>query len=366
METRPARSNTVPDFFKFQKKKKAKKAHYDSDSEKKRKKEKGTKKKHRGRAALTKSGAARLEGTVETSKEPTSPGKGDGGKMRGWARKRAQVPLTLGEVAKIYEEEEEREKEKMPKEENKTGLNSSERDVQSDGDLVEAEENGEGGRDSSSSDSSTDESSSEGEDTPDEGSLGSSETAQGEEDEGDAGGAAEGGGDAGVNSDPLGEYAQVSTGDLPIPLPEPTALESPNKPRKVSFVGPAYSPSEDEDDEGSDEEQILQGLRRVSFGLVPGLCNETLEVNEDYKEININELILDKEPIGRYGHNTHTFKFLAKHMIRGAFGTVFKGTWRGAKVAVKRLHVDFMKESDLKQFRHEASLMRYLRSNIET
>ena len=35
-------------------------------------------------------------------------------------------------------------------------------------------------------------------------------------------------------------------------------------------------------------------------------------------------------------------------------------------MAVKRLHVDFMKESDLKQFRHEASLMRYLRSNIET
>jgi predicted Ser/Thr protein kinase len=58
-----------------------------------------------------------------------------------------------------------------------------------------------------------------------------------------------------------------------------------------------------------------------------------------YREIDYNDLKLQPKPIGK-----------------GAFGVVFRGEWRGAQVAVKKLMMYF-DEKELATFRAEAALM---------
>jgi hypothetical protein len=60
-------------------------------------------------------------------------------------------------------------------------------------------------------------------------------------------------------------------------------------------------------------------------------------------EISFRELVLDPQPVGR-----------------GAFGVVFKGRWRGADVAVKRIGM-YLDSEKLEDFRQEAAMMRKVR-----
>lgn len=46
---------------------------------------------------------------------------------------------------------------------------------------------------------------------------------------------------------------------------------------------------------------------------------------------------------------------------RGSFGQVFKGTWRGTEVAIKRIPANCMREADTKDFMKEAFILRQLR-----
>lgn len=46
---------------------------------------------------------------------------------------------------------------------------------------------------------------------------------------------------------------------------------------------------------------------------------------------------------------------------RGSFGQVFKGTWRGTEVAIKRIPANCMRESETKDFMKEAFILRQLR-----
>jgi len=68
---------------------------------------------------------------------------------------------------------------------------------------------------------------------------------------------------------------------------------------------------------------------------------------EDLREIDYKELFLEAKPIGN-----------------GAFGVVYRGFWRGAPVAVKRLRVEEVYKNDgdrfLKEFRAEAKMMNLL------
>lgn len=52
---------------------------------------------------------------------------------------------------------------------------------------------------------------------------------------------------------------------------------------------------------------------------------------------------------------------LKQEIGRGSFGQVFKGTWRGTEVAIKRIPANCIKESDTRDFMKEAFILRQLR-----
>lgn len=51
---------------------------------------------------------------------------------------------------------------------------------------------------------------------------------------------------------------------------------------------------------------------------------------------------------------------LGEKLGEGAFGVVFKGTWRGGAVAIKKVHND-VKEQNVQDFLKEAALMKKIR-----
>jgi len=101
------------------------------------------------------------------------------------------------------------------------------------------------------------------------------------------------------------------------------------------------------------------GLRatrsRLSINSLPNLLKEkTDELDLDYREINVKELDLEEKPVGKYVHTRSPrsppqIAYIAcvcacacacacvvvrvrVRVHRGAFGTIYKGSWRGAKV----------------------------------
>jgi len=51
------------------------------------------------------------------------------------------------------------------------------------------------------------------------------------------------------------------------------------------------------------------------------------------------------------------YKDLQYPLGRGGFGTVYKGTWQGISVAIKRLHLTAMTKEALSEFQSEATIM---------
>mmetsp|Transcript_16828 Transcript_16828/g.29083 ORF Transcript_16828/g.29083 Transcript_16828/m.29083 type:complete len:1029 (+) Transcript_16828:118-3204(+) len=88
-----------------------------------------------------------------------------------------------------------------------------------------------------------------------------------------------------------------------------------------------------EDREAAGELESLESRRKASSS-----CSSD-EIFQSYREIDFNELNLDFEPIGK-----------------GAFGVVFKGTWRGARIACKKFMMYF-DDVQRQKFRLEAACL---------
>ncbi|KAL6053872.1 DEP domain-containing protein [Balamuthia mandrillaris] len=93
----------------------------------------------------------------------------------------------------------------------------------------------------------------------------------------------------------------------------------------------------------TEENHVTPTTRAPSLGLPFSLSFGQMY---PHREIDFSEIQFDNEPIGR-----------------GAFGTVYRATWRGAQVAVKRLNLARITEVELEQIRREASLMASLGSH---
>ena len=78
-------------------------------------------------------------------------------------------------------------------------------------------------------------------------------------------------------------------------------------------------------------------LQYLMLSAHPALWN-----NADIKQINPAEIVLG-ERIGK-----------------GSFGQVFRGTWRGTQVAVKKLHMPMLvDDAFVREFKNEIDVMRY-------
>lgn len=148
--------------------------------------------------------------------------------------------------------------------------------------------------------------------------------------------------------------SQWDTTDAPGEMQRPQA-------RRAQPVVPPSSPSSSSSSLSVPPQRAAQavakaqhGLRatrsRLSINSLPNLLKEkTDELDLDYREINVNELDLEEKPVGKYARRYQPLAMLATTdclraracvvcLHRGAFGTIYKGSWRGAKVRSSVIH----------------------------